>query len=89
MPTTTLSGTLDITGAVNPPRTAFLNYPLGHASGKAFDLDDQTSVVRAALQLLETAESAPTLVELPNSWEDVDPGWEDRAYRRGGSEHGD
>lgn len=78
-----MTGCLDITQKVNPPRAAFLNYPLGHASGKPFQLDDQVGVARAALGLLETATAGSTLLELPNSWEDVDPGWEERAYRRG------
>jgi len=67
---------------VSPPRAAFLNYPLGHATGKPFELDDQVGIVRASLSMLETATGAPSMVELPNSWEDIAQGWETQASRR-------
>ena len=81
MPVTSVSGALDITQSVKPPRAAFVNYPLGHATGKPFQLDDQVSIVRAALGLLESASAAPTVLEMPNSYEDLQPGWESEAYR--------
>ena len=59
------------------------NYPLGHSTGKPFDLDDQVGIVRASLGMLESATAGSTMLDLPNSWEDIAPGWEDRAYRRG------
>ena len=83
MPTATVTSGRDITQKVNPPRAAFLNYPLGHSTGKPFDLDDQVGIVRASLGMLETVTAGPALLDLPNSWEDVAPGWEERAYRRG------
>lgn len=75
-----MTGCLDITRAVKPPRAAFLNYPLGHPTGKPFQLDDQVSILRSALGLLDTATQAPTLVSLPNSYDDLQPGWEAAVY---------
>jgi len=37
------------------PRTAYLDYPLGHSGGKPFDPADQYARVRAALSLLDCA----------------------------------
>ncbi|MBI2856009.1 MAG: hypothetical protein HYX93_04105, partial [Chloroflexi bacterium] len=65
MPTTSVSGALDITQALKPPRAAFVNYPLGHATGKPFQLDDQVGIVRTALGLLGSATGAPTVLEMP------------------------
>ena len=36
-----LSSALDIFTAGRPPRATFLDYPLGHNSGKPFDAADQ------------------------------------------------
>ena len=82
IPTATVTSSRDITQKVNPPRAAFLNYPLGHSTGKPFDLDDQVGIVRAALGMLETASASPVLLDLPNSWEDIEPGWEDKVYQQ-------
>tara|TARA_Y100000590_G_C15739447_1_gene1019728 strand:- start:2070 stop:2288 length:219 start_codon:yes stop_codon:yes gene_type:complete len=72
---------MDITQSVNMPRSVFVNYPLGHPSGKPFDLPDQLSIVKSALNLLETATVGGEIVTLPNSYEDIAPGWEDKAYQ--------
>ena len=89
MPTTTVSSGRDITMKVNPPRAAFINYPLGHTTGKPFNLEDQVGIVRSALAMLENVTSSPTLIDLPNSWEDISPGLEDKAYIAGLSESED
>lgn len=53
IPTVTLSSALDITKKVCPPRTVFINYPLGHTAGKPNDVNDQKSILHEALQMLE------------------------------------
>lgn len=73
IPTVSLSSGLDITQAVRPPRTAFINFPLGHQVGKAFDRTLQRSIILDALNLLKTAKEPGTLVQLPYKWNEGDP----------------
>ena len=49
LPTLVLGSALDILSAGKPPRTVFLNYPLGFESGRFQDADNQLTVVREAL----------------------------------------
>jgi D-proline reductase (dithiol) PrdB len=72
IPTVTLSSAYDISARVSPPRTAFLNFPLGNAVGHPDDAGEQRSILRAALRLLETAERPGEIVELPQRWPDQD-----------------
>lgn len=68
--TVCLSSALDITQSVNPPRAAFLDFPLGHTSGKADDPELQYSIVRDALQALEEMKKPGTVKILPYRWSD-------------------
>lgn len=68
MPTVTLSSARDITALVSPPRSAFLNFPIGHQAGKPFDRQGQQQIVGDALRLLETASEGGTIVDLPYDW---------------------
>ena len=67
MPTTSLTSAWSITAAANVPRASFVDYPLGHTSGKAFDLAGQDLIVRAALRQLAEART-PGIVDLGLSW---------------------
>ena len=80
IPTTSLSSALSITSAVQPPRVAYLDYPLGHTAGKPLDPDDQLSVVRGALRLLTDAREPARIEHLPNEWQS-DHSWKDRVMR--------
>ena len=53
---------------VKPPRPVFLNFPLGHQCGKAFDRELQTSVIKDALNTLKTLEEPGQIVDLPYDW---------------------
>ena len=75
-PTTSLSSSWVITAHANPPRTAFLNYPLGHTAGRPGQLDEQTEIVRAALGLLHTATGPGQIEPLPHAWPEP---WRDKA----------
>jgi hypothetical protein len=70
IPTLCLGAARDILTAGRPPRAAFVDYPLGHTSGKPFDRDDQLSVVRGALAGFETLSEPGHIVTLPNRWDD-------------------
>jgi len=58
----------DLTAQVKPPRSLFVNFPMGNAFGKPFDVEMQFAILRAALRLAETAEEPGVLVDLPYVW---------------------
>lgn len=82
IPTLCLSSALDITESAQPPRSLFVDYPLGHTSGKPFDTTDQMNIISAAFKAFEAIDSAGQIVSLPVHWSDeqswrnaaVDPG---------------
>jgi len=68
--TVTLTSALDITERVRPPRSAFLNFPLGNQVGPPRRPDLQREIVKRALALLESATEPGEIVELPFEWPD-------------------
>ncbi len=75
-----MTSALDITRAVNPPRAVFLNFPLGHQTGKPHEPDLQRQIVRDAMRAFETITRPGTIVELPYVWNPNDRGWEETDY---------
>jgi hypothetical protein len=67
IPTLCLGSALDILEAGAPPRAVFLDYPLGHSTGKPFDRADQARVLRAALGAFD---SPGGIVRLEAAWGD-------------------
>jgi len=80
IPTLSMTSALDITQAVKPPRAVFLNFPLGHQTGKPHQPDLQLRIVRDALALFPTIGRPGTIVELPYVWDPDDRGWETTDY---------
>ncbi len=80
--TVSLSSALDITMRVKPPRAVFVNYPLGHQCGKAFDRENQRAILMAALRCLETSTVPGRLLQLPFRWREDDPLdlWEEEEF---------
>lgn len=78
-----MTSALDITQAVKPPRAVFVNFPLGHQTGKPGQPDLQRQIVRDAMRAFETITVPGTIVELPYVWDPSDRGWEDRDYTKG------
>jgi hypothetical protein len=78
-----MTSALDITRAVKPPRAVFLNFPLGHQTGKPNQPDLQRRIVRDALRAFETIASPGTIVELPYVWDPNDRSWEEIDYTKG------
>ena len=66
--TVTLSPVPDLTASVGAPRVAAIGYPLGRPFGQPGDVTGQRDVLRAALHVLETAETPGTIVDLPFEW---------------------
>jgi D-proline reductase (dithiol) PrdB len=58
----------DLTLQVKPPRSLFVNFPMGNAFGAPFDAAMQAAILREALHLVETAVEPGILVDLPYVW---------------------
>jgi hypothetical protein len=78
-----MTSAYDITQAVNPPRAVFVNYPLGHQTGKPDDPENQRAIIVEALGAFETISRPGTIVELPYIWDPNDRGWEETDYTPG------
>jgi len=57
-----------ITASANPPRAAFLDYPLGHTAGRPHELSEQIDIATAALSLIADATEPGQIVPLPHRW---------------------
>ena len=55
VPTVTVSTGRDITALVRPPRSLFVNFPMGNSFGMAGNTEMQTKILREALDLAVTA----------------------------------
>ncbi len=58
----------DLIAQVRPPRSIFVNHPMGNNFGKPSDKTMQTDILRAALALIHDAEKGGILVDYPNRW---------------------
>lgn len=74
-----MTSALDITRAVNPPRAAFLDYPLGHTTGKPHQPELQRRILRAALERFESMTAPGSIKLLPFVWSD-DETWKQQAF---------
>jgi hypothetical protein len=57
-----------ITASANPPRAAYLDYPLGHTAGRPNQLAEQIEIATAALALIASATEPGQIVPLPHRW---------------------
>lgn len=60
---------------VKAPRSAFIDFPLGHNCGRPFDAEMQTRILKDALNILVTAKTPGDVFDLPYEW-DVPFSWE-------------
>ena len=72
IPTLSMSSAFSITRSVNPPRAAFLDYPLGHATGKPLDTGLQREIVAASLAAFQELDRPGAVKMLPYRWSDSD-----------------
>ena len=72
----------DITRAVNPPRAAFLDFPLGHTTGKPKQPELQRKIMVDALSSFEAMTVPGSVRKLPYRWSD-DEGWKEKAFAEG------
>jgi hypothetical protein len=78
-----MTSALDITRAVKPPRAAFVNFPLGHQTGKPHQPALQREIVCAAFAALATMTAPGSMVTLPYVWDANDRSWEEQDYTPG------
>lgn len=71
-PTLGFTSARTITAAANPPRSAFLDVPLGHTTGGPNDPDTQRTILRAGLEAGAAIAEPGTIVDLPWRWRDDD-----------------
>ena len=68
-----MTSALDITKAVNPPRAAFLDYPLGHTTGKPHAPELQREILVQALEGFTSLTTPGAIKILPFRWSEDDP----------------
>jgi D-proline reductase (dithiol) PrdB len=68
IPTVCVSTGRDLTALVKPPRSLFINHPMGNPFGRPDDRAAQTSVLRAALNLVAESNEAGILVDYDTDW---------------------
>jgi hypothetical protein len=54
---------------VKPPRSLFVNFPLGHQCGKPHDVELQIRILKDALNVLATASAPGNIVDLACEWD--------------------
>ncbi len=80
IPTLCITSARDIIESGRPPRAVYVDYPLGHTTGKPFDPADQIEIVRAALQAWPRFERAAQIINLDRRWAENDD-WKSDAMR--------
>lgn len=78
--TLSMTSAQSITAAVNPPRAVYLDFPLGHTTGKPDDPEMQRAIMQDALRAFERFSTPGTLECLSYQWASED-GWKDAAMR--------
>ncbi|MDP6343192.1 MAG: hypothetical protein QF578_19215 [Alphaproteobacteria bacterium] len=58
----------DITANVRPPRSVFINHPMGNPFGRPGQREMQREVLMHALRLLENGRTPGELIDLPYDW---------------------
>ncbi len=68
IPTVLVSTGRDLTRQVLPPRSVFVNFPMGNPFGRPEDKATQREILLEALQLAESATKPGVLVDLSHEW---------------------
>ena len=58
----------DITARVRPPRSVFVNHPMGNPFGRPGEGALQREILLKALEVAATCEAPGTIVDLPLDW---------------------
>ena len=68
IPTVVVSTGRDLSAQVRPPRTVFVNFPMGNPFGKPFDKVQQRKILLDALHAVESVKTGGEIVNLPYEW---------------------
>jgi hypothetical protein len=68
IPTMLVSTGRDLTVQVRPPRSLFVNFPMGNPFGAPDAADQQRSILRRALELTYEITVPGTIVDLDDEW---------------------
>lgn len=82
IPTLCMGSALDILKAANPPRAAFLDFPLGHTTGKPHEPELQRAILLEALDAFHSMKEPGLIKTLPFRWSDADE-WKKTAMTEG------
>ncbi len=58
----------DLSAQVRPPRTVFVNFPMGNPFGRPFDRIRQRAILLDALRALDSVRRGGDLIDLPYEW---------------------
>ena len=83
VPTLCMTSAWSITASVNPPRSVFLDFPLGHTAGRPDRPQEQREIMHDALRAFEAIDEPGTIVPLPYAWGE---GWRRASGPRGGDQ---
>ncbi|MCB0989489.1 MAG: hypothetical protein KDB16_00810, partial [Acidimicrobiales bacterium] len=70
IPTVLVSTGRDLTALVRPPRSLFVNYPMGNPFGPPGDAVHQRRILDDALALFDSVTEAGVIVDAPYDWPD-------------------
>ncbi len=68
IPTVLVSTGRDLTEQVRPPRSLFVNFPMGNPFGRPFDPEQQRRILTEALGLAHRITEPGTIVDLDEPW---------------------
>jgi len=69
IPTVVVSTGRDLSAQVRPPRTVFVNFPMGNPFGKPFDKVRQRTILLDALRALQSIKRGGDMIDLPYKWD--------------------
>jgi hypothetical protein len=68
IPTVVVSTGRDLSAQVRPPRTVFVNFPMGNPFGRPSDKALQRRILLDALHALESVKTGGEIIDLPYEW---------------------
>ncbi len=77
-PTICLTAARSITESVNPPRSAFVDMPLGYTAGRPNEPEFQRDLLRQVFKAAESIDTPGSIVDLDVIWSE-DMSWKDEA----------